>query len=201
MLSLKAAGYTDDSAEVQAARAESIKWIEANSAVNMQKMTDLEGDYQNGSIGLEEFISSLEEISKCTDLTAEDFEKLAEKIEDTNFELAKIKFEEGRSTGDEYRSEIMTKIQKNSTTSEDRRSAIEEYLASYDTEVGWSETKAGLLADTDYRGKLQYITTDIDTLTESLAFMEAAGLQNSERYQQTLSRIVDKKKEQLEIEK
>jgi hypothetical protein len=58
-----------------------------------------------------------------------------------------------------------------------------------------SETKASLLADTDFQGKSQYLSNDIQTLEESLAFMEAAGLKGSEDYLKTITRIVDKKKE------
>jgi hypothetical protein len=98
--------------------------MEANSAVEMQKAADLEDDYKNGSIGLDTFLAGLEEISTSADLTAEDFEKLSEQIEDTRLELAKIKFQEGKMSGDEYRAEIMKKIQSNEEDSEDRRSAI-----------------------------------------------------------------------------
>lgn len=201
MESLKAAGYSDDSEAVQTARAEAVKWMEANSAVDMQKASDLEEDYQNGSIGLETFVSSLEDISKSTDLTAADFEKLQEQIEDTRLELAKVKFTEGKMSGDEYRVEIMKKIQGNEAGSDDERNAIQDYVASYDTEVSISEAKAALLADNDFTGKSAYLAEDIDTLTESLSFMEAAGLQNSEQYYKNVQKIVDKKKEQLELEK
>ena len=184
-----------------AAKEELYGELKEYSEIFDEQKSFLEGELDKGYIGQQEYIDSLKAMRDSGELTAEQLSEFGEAIEDAEFELAKINFTEGKMTGTEYRSEVMKKIQNNKSGSEDERSAIQEYLSSYDTEVSISETKASLLAENDFAGKTAYLTEDIDTLTESLAFMEAAGLQNSEQYYKNTQRIVEKKKEQLELEK
>ena len=161
----------------------------------------LENELNNGTINHQEYINSLQDMIDSGELTAEQVKEFGEAIEDVAFELAKTQFTDGKIKGVKYRSLIMNQIQNNVSGSEDERRAIQEYISSYNTEVSISETKASLLADNDFIGKSSYLAQDIDTLMESLAFMEAAGLQNSEEYYKNVQRIVEKKKEQLELEK
>jgi hypothetical protein len=115
--------------------------------------------------------------------------------------LAKYKFDKDVTTGDEYRKTLMKKIQSNKEGTDDRQSAINDYMASYDKEISVSETKASMLADNDFVGKAGFLSNDVSTLTEKLSFMAAAGLEESEEYYQTVSKLVAKKKEQLDLEK
>ena len=201
---LIAAGYKEDSAEVLQAMADGAEWINKAAWLNVDKAED---QYSKGLISQTDYVNelntSLEKAANSGEMSAEQLEELAEKAEDAAVALAKSNFEKAvtAENADLYRQALISKVANNKEGTEDRDSAVQEWVSSYDTMVSMSEAKASLLSENDFTGKSKALDEDISTLTDKLTVMEATGLKESEEYYRTISKIVDKKKEQLELEK
>lgn len=192
-------GYQDEALKYEA---QAIQEMNQAAWTKVEKFDD---QFSKGYLSIDEYTKGLadsyDQLSKSGQLSAEQLEEFAEKIEDANVSLAKYNFDKDVTTGDTYREVLMNKIQSNAEGTDDRQSAIAEYMASYDKEISVSETKASMLADNDFVGKAGFLSDDVSKLTEKLSFMAAAGLEESEEYYQTASKLVAKKKEQLDLEK
>jgi hypothetical protein len=112
----------------------------------------LKSNYDNGYVGVEEYIVSLKELTSNTDASAEQLKQWHEELEDSIVKLKKSEFDEGRVTGDDYRAALANKMHNNDETSDDYIQAKTEYFGSYDIEIQKEQSNRSLLDDHDYVG-------------------------------------------------
>jgi hypothetical protein len=65
--------------------------------------SDLKSNYDNGYIGIDEYIISLNNLIDAEDASKEQIEAWTEELEDSTLKLAEMKFNEGTLSGEDYR--------------------------------------------------------------------------------------------------
>lgn len=157
--------------------------------------------YDNGYIGLDDYIDSLTNLINSTDASAESIQQWSEDLEDSKVELTKLNFTKDTAKGDEYRQALANKMHRNDGTSQDYLTSKQGYFDSYDEEMSAEQSRRSLLGEHDYDGQIQSLENERQISAEKLAALTADKQENSKAYTSELKRQVDLQKQQLDLEK
>lgn len=161
--------------------------MESKTGVYDEMYDSYVNDYNIGNIGLEELINRIADLRKESDLTKEQVEKLREAEEEYRLELSKRNYQDGKSTGDEYRADLMLDVRKNVSGSEEERESLDAMLDSYDSDISKINSKINLLDEHDYSAKAVLLEQSLGSINSKLTLMEAMGLKGSQQWLDTLA--------------
>ena len=183
-------------AVMAAAKTEEEQWAQALQ----DAISKVNSAYERGTISAEDYIAQLKALSQYSQLTAEQQAELAEKIEDVNVAQLKTQFGKGQLSGEDYRSQLSQYIHQNAYGTEDYNSMVDDYLASFDTEVSYIQSKMDILESNDYAERNKLLNEQEVVLQNKLVALQAAKMQGSEEYLKIQSQIVKNLEEQYKNE-
>ena len=179
-------------AVMAAAKTEEEQWAQTLQ----DAISKVNSAYERGTISAEDYIAQLKALSQYSQLTAEQQAELAEKIEDVNVAQLKTQFGKGQLSGEDYRSQLSQYIHQNAYGTEDYNSMVDDYLASFDTEVSYIQSKMDILESNDYAERNKLLNEQEAVLQNKLVALQAAKMQGSEEYLKIQSQIVKNLEEQ-----
>ena len=211
LLNLYAQGYTDNSTEVKNTKKDILDSISSKADVTYSKREHWKEEFDQGTKSIIDYRNNLNKLSEDTNLTAEQLKNLAEEIEELNLQIAEQNYENGVTSDgklyglQDYQDDLFKELAKNIKGSDDYNAIAQQIFSSFESEVARSESQQALISEVanedNIKSRKDFIGTDIQTLQNSLAYLEARGLKNSKLYLDTLNKVVAKEKEKLELDK
>ena len=156
-----------------AAKTDLMNTIKEFSEVLDTQYSDIKSDYDNGYIGLDEYITSLSNLTNDTNASAEQIETWTEELEDSTLKLAEMKYSEGKMSDEEYKQILVDQMHNNDVESDDYATAKDKYFALYDSRMQKESSRRELLDDNDFDGKIQSLETERLISAEKLAALTA----------------------------